>query len=227
MLLDRGAVRPRRSGGAAARGGARLRLVLVAVPPRLHAAAAVFLLGAVLRPARLPAARGRGADPADRAWRRARAGAGCCSGKASSIVWLAFVGVAAGAAALGWGLTSLLLFRLLPLGRGVPVRAVARRSIPRSRRCSSARTARSPTRSAPDMRRETQRTRRLHPPRPAPDGRPGRGARPARAKLYQAQVVEGPATPRSPRRTASAPGWSPRRAAASSTGSARWWRATS
>ena len=35
------------------------------------------------------------------------------------LVWLAFVGVAAGAAALQWALTSLLTFRLLPPGPGV------------------------------------------------------------------------------------------------------------
>ena len=34
------------------------------------------------------------------------------------LVWLAFVGVAAGAAALEWALTSLLTFRLLPPGPG-------------------------------------------------------------------------------------------------------------
>ena len=31
-------------------------------------------------------------------------------------VWLAFCGVAAGASALGWGLTSLLLLRFMPIG---------------------------------------------------------------------------------------------------------------
>ena len=35
------------------------------------------------------------------------------------LVWLAFVGVAVGAAALQWALTSLLTFRLLPPGPGV------------------------------------------------------------------------------------------------------------
>ena len=35
------------------------------------------------------------------------------------MVWLAFVGVAVGAAALEWALTSLLTFRLLPPGPGV------------------------------------------------------------------------------------------------------------
>jgi rod shape-determining protein MreD len=35
------------------------------------------------------------------------------------LVWLAFVGVAAGAAALQWALTSLLIFRLLPPGPGI------------------------------------------------------------------------------------------------------------
>jgi rod shape-determining protein MreD len=35
------------------------------------------------------------------------------------LVWLAFVGVAAGAAAVQWALTSLLTFRLLPPGPGV------------------------------------------------------------------------------------------------------------
>ncbi len=35
------------------------------------------------------------------------------------VVWLAFVAVAAGAAALQWALTSLLTFRLLPPGPGV------------------------------------------------------------------------------------------------------------
>lgn len=35
------------------------------------------------------------------------------------LVWLAFVGVAAGAASLQWALTSLLTFRLLPPGPGV------------------------------------------------------------------------------------------------------------
>ena len=35
------------------------------------------------------------------------------------VVWLAFVGVAAGAAVLQWALTSLLTFRLLPPGPGV------------------------------------------------------------------------------------------------------------
>lgn len=36
------------------------------------------------------------------------------AGQGFLLVWLAFVAVAAGAAALGWGLTSLLTFRLLP-----------------------------------------------------------------------------------------------------------------
>jgi hypothetical protein len=35
------------------------------------------------------------------------------------LVWLAFVAVAVGAAALQWGLTSLLTFRLLPAGPAV------------------------------------------------------------------------------------------------------------
>jgi rod shape-determining protein MreD len=41
-------------------------------------------------------------------WRRALGRQGL------ALVWLAFVGVAAGAGALGWALTSLLTFRLLP-----------------------------------------------------------------------------------------------------------------
>lgn len=41
-------------------------------------------------------------------WRRALAGQGFL------VVWLAFVAVAAGAAAVGWAMTSLLLFRVLP-----------------------------------------------------------------------------------------------------------------
>lgn len=41
-------------------------------------------------------------------WRRAMVPQGFL------LVWLAFIGVAAGAAALGWGLGSLLAFRLLP-----------------------------------------------------------------------------------------------------------------
>ena len=43
-------------------------------------------------------------------WRRVLTGQGFL------LVWLAFVAVAAGAAALGWALTSLLTFRLLPGG---------------------------------------------------------------------------------------------------------------
>ncbi len=35
------------------------------------------------------------------------------------LVWLAFVGVAAGGALLGWGLNSLLQFRLLPFAPAV------------------------------------------------------------------------------------------------------------
>jgi len=41
-------------------------------------------------------------------WRRVLAGQGFL------VVWLAFVAVAASAAALGWAMMSLLLFRLLP-----------------------------------------------------------------------------------------------------------------
>jgi rod shape-determining protein MreD len=41
------------------------------------------------------------------------------------LVWLAFVGVAAGAAAMQWALTSLLTFRLLPPGPGVFQAAIA------------------------------------------------------------------------------------------------------
>lgn len=41
------------------------------------------------------------------------------------LVWLAFVGVAAGAAALQWALTSLLTFRLLPPGPGLFLAAIA------------------------------------------------------------------------------------------------------
>ena len=52
-------------------------------------------------------------------WRRAMVPQGFL------LVWLAFIGVAAGAAALGWALGSLLAFRLLPpLAGAVPVRAV-------------------------------------------------------------------------------------------------------
>jgi rod shape-determining protein MreD len=40
------------------------------------------------------------------------------------VVWLAFVGVAASAAALEWGMTSLLTFRLLPPGPGFFLAAV-------------------------------------------------------------------------------------------------------
>lgn len=46
-------------------------------------------------------------------WRRALAGQGFL------VAWLAFVPVAAGAAALEWALTSLLTFRLLPGGPGM------------------------------------------------------------------------------------------------------------
>jgi rod shape-determining protein MreD len=47
-----------------------------------------------------------------------------------AIVWLAFVAIAAGAAALGWGLTSLLRFRLLPLLPAVFEWALAAGSYP-------------------------------------------------------------------------------------------------
>jgi rod shape-determining protein MreD len=41
------------------------------------------------------------------------------------LVWLTFLGVAAGAAALQWALTSVLVFRLLPLGPGLFQAALA------------------------------------------------------------------------------------------------------
>jgi rod shape-determining protein MreD len=41
------------------------------------------------------------------------------AGQGFLLVWLAFVAVAAGAAALGWALTSLLTFRVLPVSAGL------------------------------------------------------------------------------------------------------------
>jgi len=41
------------------------------------------------------------------------------------LVWLTFVGIAAGAAAVQWALTSVLVFRLLPPGPGILQAALA------------------------------------------------------------------------------------------------------
>ncbi len=119
-----GAARPAGAGGAAAGDRARLRVLLVAVPPRLDAARR----GVPARPADGPARPGAARDRrASRCcivhgvalrWRRALVPQGFV------LVWLVFIGVAAGAAALDWGLGSLLAFRLLPAAAAaVPVRA--------------------------------------------------------------------------------------------------------
>ena len=68
MLLTEAPLRHRRPGDAAAGGHARLRVFLVAVPPRCDAAAGGVPDRPAVRPAGLSAARRRPADAARRAW---------------------------------------------------------------------------------------------------------------------------------------------------------------
>ena len=67
--------------------------------------------------------------------------------------WLAFAGFAVGAAALGWVLTAVLVFRLLPVGPALFQALLAAALYPALAIPLSAPTAPLPTRSAPDAAR--------------------------------------------------------------------------
>ena len=172
---------------------AGLRLLLVAVPPRRHAAAGGVRCSALLLDLLGYLPLGVGVLTLLAVHGLAlRAGAACWRGSGFLLVWLAFVRRRRRRRAAGLGADIAAACSACCRPRPALFQAVLTVALYPALAVLFIRAhrARSPTRSAPEHEARTpSSTGRLHPPRPAADGRPGRACSAcSAARLYQVQV---------------------------------------